>query len=216
MPSERFFKLAKEKQERILRAGFHEFCRVSVADASINSIIREADISRGSFYTYFEDKMDLLRYIMTKFMKQYEDSVLDFLRQSGGDIFLCARMLYGHCHREFRTEDGLRFMRNIFSDAELMQEMTQSCDAGGCNEMQRRGRAFCARVYQELDHRNYSVDEEQLMYLLPMVFTSTIRCAAIAANCPERVEEVQRNLRHELEILKYGVLRREDREVAEQ
>lgn len=63
MATERFLKLSQEKKDRILQAARHEFARVPFEDASINQIIREAGISRGSFYTYFEDKLDLLHYV---------------------------------------------------------------------------------------------------------------------------------------------------------
>ena len=61
MPTERFKRLPEEKIEAIRRAGIQEFTRTSPESASINRIIQEADISRGSFYTYFESKYDLLR-----------------------------------------------------------------------------------------------------------------------------------------------------------
>lgn len=52
MPTERFKRLPEEKIEAIRRAGIQEFTRTSPESASINRIIQEADISRGSFYTY--------------------------------------------------------------------------------------------------------------------------------------------------------------------
>ena len=63
MPTERFYRLPEEKRRTIRNAAFHEFARVSVEKVSINQIIKEAEISRGSFYTYFEDKWDVLAYV---------------------------------------------------------------------------------------------------------------------------------------------------------
>ena len=63
MPTERFYRLPEEKKRIIRDAAFKEFARVPIDKVSINQIIKEADISRGSFYTYFEDKWDLLGYI---------------------------------------------------------------------------------------------------------------------------------------------------------
>ena len=65
MPTERFKRLPEEKIEAIRRAGIQEFTRTSPESASINRIIQEADISRGSFYTYFESKYDLLRWLIS-------------------------------------------------------------------------------------------------------------------------------------------------------
>ena len=66
MPTQRFLKLKEEKKQAILEAAVHEFSRVPYSSASINQIIKEADISRGSFYTYFEDKDDLMRYMLRR------------------------------------------------------------------------------------------------------------------------------------------------------
>ena len=64
MPTERFLRLPKEKIEAIRIAAAKEFMRVPLEEASINRIVHDADISRGSFYTYFEDKQDLLKWLI--------------------------------------------------------------------------------------------------------------------------------------------------------
>ena len=63
MPSERFYRLSEEKRKTICEAAIREFARVTMDKVSINQIIKNADISRGSFYTYFEDKWDIVSYI---------------------------------------------------------------------------------------------------------------------------------------------------------
>lgn len=49
MPTQRFFNLKEEKRRAIVRAAVHEFSRVPYSVASINQIIKEADISREVF-----------------------------------------------------------------------------------------------------------------------------------------------------------------------
>lgn len=66
MPSQTFFNLSEEKQNKILEASIIEFSRVPYDKASINQIIKHADISRGSFYMYFDDKDDLAVYIIQR------------------------------------------------------------------------------------------------------------------------------------------------------
>ena len=67
MPTQRFLNLKESKKNAILEAAANEFARVPYSAASINQIIKEAEISRGSFYTYFEDKDDLMRYMLRGF-----------------------------------------------------------------------------------------------------------------------------------------------------
>ena len=56
MARNRFDNLGSEKQEAILRAAGEEFAEKGFAGASINRIIRESGMSKGSVYYYFEDK----------------------------------------------------------------------------------------------------------------------------------------------------------------
>ena len=63
MPKETFFNLDKSKQDRILQASLDEFSISSYKEAKLSNIIKASQIPRGSFYQYFEDKMDLYKYI---------------------------------------------------------------------------------------------------------------------------------------------------------
>ena len=74
MPTERFLRLPKEKIEAIRIAAAKEFMRVPLEEASINRIVHDADISRGSFYTYFEDKQDLLKWLIYAQAEQLHDT----------------------------------------------------------------------------------------------------------------------------------------------
>lgn len=64
MPKSLFFKLDETKRARITEAALIEFSSNIYNEASINQIIKTADISRGSFYKYFEDKEDLYFYMV--------------------------------------------------------------------------------------------------------------------------------------------------------
>ncbi|MCL2737180.1 MAG: TetR/AcrR family transcriptional regulator [Propionibacteriaceae bacterium] len=52
-----------EKQERVLAAAIAEFSQRNVEQANISNIVRQAGISRGSFYQYFDSKDDLYVYM---------------------------------------------------------------------------------------------------------------------------------------------------------
>lgn len=63
MPTQTFFNLTKAKQERIMNAAVKEFAQRRFQEAKLSNIIKEAKIPRGSFYQYFNDKLDLYKYI---------------------------------------------------------------------------------------------------------------------------------------------------------
>ena len=70
MPKDTFYHLNIQKRERIEKALEKEFSRTSFEKASISKIIKEANIPRGSFYQYFEDKEDAIQYMVEKYFKR--------------------------------------------------------------------------------------------------------------------------------------------------
>ena len=58
-PLARFHKLDDEKKSNILETAAAEFAANGFEGASLNQIISNATISKGTFYYYFDDKFDL-------------------------------------------------------------------------------------------------------------------------------------------------------------
>ncbi|MDW7677927.1 MAG: TetR/AcrR family transcriptional regulator, partial [Bacillota bacterium] len=74
---DKFYGIDTEKQERIINAALKEFARSGYEKASTNEIVREADISKGSLFHYFNSKKELylflLDYAATVIEKIYEE-----------------------------------------------------------------------------------------------------------------------------------------------
>ena len=87
MPSQTFVNLPEEKRIRIIQAAKEEFSQYSFYDASINRIIKEAQIPRGSFYRYFENKEDIYSYIFEDYVKTLDNVFIKNLKASNGNIF---------------------------------------------------------------------------------------------------------------------------------
>lgn len=64
MPKPTFFNLPELKRNRIIEAAIIEFSNNSYDLASINRVVEQSEISKGSFYQYFEDKEDLYVYLL--------------------------------------------------------------------------------------------------------------------------------------------------------
>ncbi|MDR2179552.1 MAG: TetR/AcrR family transcriptional regulator [Synergistaceae bacterium] len=63
MPTQTFYNLPVEKQERILQAAIEEFGQRNVQEANLANIVSAANISRGSLYQYFPNKEDMYVYV---------------------------------------------------------------------------------------------------------------------------------------------------------
>ena len=96
MPSSTFLNLPAEKQEKLLEAATREFSHKPFNEASINQIIKEAGIPRGSFYMYFQDKEDLFRYLVKGYMDQMLMLLEECLLRNQGDIFRALLDLYDY------------------------------------------------------------------------------------------------------------------------
>ncbi len=63
MPTETFLNLDPEKRSRFIDEALREFARCNFETASINRIVKNLGIARGSVYQYFGDKLDLWLYL---------------------------------------------------------------------------------------------------------------------------------------------------------
>lgn len=87
MPTNTYFRLPEEKRERLTAACWAELTRVRFAEVSVNRIISQAHIPRGSFYQYFADKEDMIRYLLADMREYFIHLLRGVLTTSGGDIF---------------------------------------------------------------------------------------------------------------------------------
>jgi len=69
MVSRTFENLKTIKQDQIYAALVAEFTNYSLVDAQVARIIKRAEISRGSFYAYFDDMNDAYRWVFGQIIK---------------------------------------------------------------------------------------------------------------------------------------------------
>ena len=124
MPTQTFFRLPEEKRERLMEAAWEEFMSVPFADASINRIVRAAQIPRGSFYQYFEGKEDLFFYLLGSLREEAFGLMTDALAKTSGDPFRGSLLLFDEV---FRGDGTVRpSMRRVVEILRLNQNMDMS------------------------------------------------------------------------------------------
>lgn len=101
IPKQTFFNLDEEKQSRILECAIDEFALHSFDNVKLSSIVKNAQIPRGSFYQYFEDKTDLYLHLMD----MAKDRKLEYLK----DLLINAQnMPFMELFKELYTA-GIKF-----------------------------------------------------------------------------------------------------------
>src|SRR5699024_12625747 len=124
LPRQTFFNLPEEKRDTLIHAAKNEFSRVSLYEASIANIVKEADIPRGSFYQYFEDKDDLYFYLLDKQGEELWKTLITNLKEHQGDLFESLLDLFHTILRMIDDEEARNFYRNVILNMNYRTEKT--------------------------------------------------------------------------------------------
>ncbi len=66
MPTDTFHRLPDARRSRLVDEAVREFSEHAFHEASLSRIARSTRIAKGSFYQYFDDKLDLYRWLITE------------------------------------------------------------------------------------------------------------------------------------------------------
>ncbi len=110
-----FYNLSEEKRTRIINAVKKEFGENPKEKVSINRIIKECSISRGSFYQYFDDKVDLIELLSTDFKKKVMTFAINQLKNNDGNIFVVYENMFDSIVSSINEESNNKFYKNILT-----------------------------------------------------------------------------------------------------
>lgn len=196
MPSETFFRLPEEKRQRLMDAAWEEFTRIPFADASINKIVRSANIPRGSFYQYFEDKRDLFTYLVRPLQQRFFDLAQQEVEAVHGDLFSAPLRIYD---RFFCSEAG--HDRDLTRCIQILQRNPDSEFHTLFLAPDSRLRNITAIVDTTPLLRKDEAYLREVFHLFVVVIASAI---LDTLNCMERQEDCRRQLQLRVEILLHG------------
>lgn len=86
MPQQTFNNLKPERQKEIRDIAYKEFSLNDYKNASVSNIVKELSLAKGSFYRYFNSKLDLYTYLL-EFAIQLRMSTVNQLIQEETDDF---------------------------------------------------------------------------------------------------------------------------------
>ena len=87
MPTSVFLELPEDKKERIISAALDEFAANRFDNASTNTIVKNAGISKGSLFKYFENKEDLYFYLIDTVTVQMSAEMADAVTTLPEDVY---------------------------------------------------------------------------------------------------------------------------------
>lgn len=137
MPTTTFFALPEERRERLVREAIAEFSDHPYAEASLSQIAQRTNIAKGSFYQYFEDKLDLYRWLLTEEVPRHKRK------------FIGAARVAGDFWADFETliERGMAF---LVEHPRLARLSAAAADPGATAEVRGLHKAICEAGIDEL------------------------------------------------------------------
>lgn len=115
MPKKLFYNLTEEKQAIIVKAAFEEFLNHIYADSSINRIVLSAQISRGSFYLYFEDKLDIYLFTTGKILETQSSKFLSVVtEQENMNLFTFFKALFLFNIELLSDSEYSQYFKNLY------------------------------------------------------------------------------------------------------
>ena len=116
MPTESFYKLDSGKRQKIVEAMKKEFSRVSFYEASVNRIVEEAGISKGSFWVYFKSKEEAIEYLIETHLEKERKKSKEIFLKNNGDLFQSYLEIYDYFAKSKINKTEKDLMANIFKN----------------------------------------------------------------------------------------------------
>lgn len=193
MPTQTFLKLSKERQERIMQSARNEFSKHLYEEASINRIIKDINMCRGTFYLYFENKEDLYFYMLETLHDKANELVLDISNKEKGNIRRVFLSLYDYLTR---IDDIRPLINNIFinfNTKHVEKVMSPKCDK---------------HFFNLFDFKEYNINDEEKFIVLHVLETMLVQSIGIALRNKKDINKIRSIYVKEVDIILRGIERR--------
>jgi AcrR family transcriptional regulator len=201
MPTNTFFKLSKEKQNNIIEASLKEFKRVLLRDASINKIIKDANIPRGSFYNYFEDINDLYIYSIYKYRKKFINLFKQSLNNKQGDLVETTKIIYDEIIYHCTRDDNKQLIKNIFLNFNYNISIKNRLECEQLND-----KYEIIKILEQIDKKKLNIKtEEELLYIIDIIIGFVMHGLIEIFLDNKKPEQIREKINIQLDILKRGI-----------
>jgi TetR/AcrR family transcriptional regulator len=207
---ENFTRIPPDAQQRILNACIEEFAMHGYADASTNTIVKNAQIPKGTLFFFFGSKKDLFLYVIDWAVASY---VRNFQLKTGelpADLF--ERLLsIGRQRMQFAIQEPLlyRLLFNAFINLPPEVEIEMQSRFGGYSA------ASLQLVTKDLDRSRFreGVEIEKVMGMITLLLEGILNrsLAEFRRSSPEQslaiVDQLNGEVQQYFEMIKGGVYR---------
>lgn len=198
-----FYNLPYEKRKRITDAIIKEFMERPNEKVSINRIIKTAEISRGSFYQYFDDKVDLIEIITKTMFDESSNRAKEILKLSCGDLFVMYIKMFDYFGDYSNQKQTMKIMRNIVDSFKANDDLVSEYLKNRFNIALSNN-----EIYLMVDRQNLKFQDNESVKCLIEILTQVLKNAIfdVFVAGSDR-EEVRSRLVKKIEIIKQGAVK---------
>lgn len=202
-----FYNLPEEKRQRVTEAIVDEFANAEDDKVSINRIVQKAKISRGSFYQYFDDKLDLVEVLIRSYLNLVIDDLRRAIISSDGDIFYTFECIYDIIIGLSKDERNRKVLRNLISNIRANNNLVSDYIVKRYIKQYKSIEEFI-NITDEFSRKSFRFKSDEDLTYLQQILTSVLKNEIynyyVFDSDPE--ETKQRYLR-KLYIIKQGALK---------
>lgn len=198
-----FYNLPYEKRKRITDAVIKEFMERPNEKVSINRIIKTAEISRGSFYQYFDDKVDLIEIITKTMFEESSNKAKEILKLSYGDLFVMYIKMFDYFGDYSSQKQTMKIMRNIVDSFKANDDLVSEYLKNRFNMALTNN-----EIYTMVDRQNLKFQDNESVKCLIEILTQVLKNAIfdVFVAGSDR-EEVRERLIKKIDIIKQGAVK---------
>jgi AcrR family transcriptional regulator len=200
MPKKMFYNITDDKRNRFLEESIKQFSTYPFKDVSISSICKALNISRGTFYNYFDSTGELLEYIIDLIKEKRHIYAKQILQNSNYDIFLFVINLFEYDFDEFLETSRYSLLRNYIH---YLRDSNQSFQEKFLKKVLTPLLDF--NEFKLYDSNKYKVNEETFYKAIEMIGTILSENLYLSEHFNISKEETFDNIKTQISIIVSGL-----------
>lgn len=202
MPTNTFLNLSEEKKSKIIDAAKKEFERVPIEQVSIKNIVENAEIARGSFYQYFENKEDLFEYIMCDKIGNIQNKLMKIIEKEDGNIINIFINVYDHLIQVGKMRKNNKLFKQIFENIKTSDNLMFIKK----EEINKKLEQTLYSLYDKNKEILSIQSEEEFKLVIEMLFAITRRRIVVSLKYKD-LNKARESYLKEIEFLKKGIIK---------
>ena len=203
MIKQTFYNLPEQKRQRVINAVIDEFADTENDKVSINRIVKKANISRGSFYQYFDDKLDLVEVLIKSYIDMGIDDIRRAVATSNGDIFYTFECMFDEIAAFSNDERHKKVLKDLISNVRANNTLVSDYII-----KRYKGIESLVDITDEFSRKDFRFKSDEDMTLLQQILISVLKNEIYNYYVFDTdLEESKARYLRKLYIIKQGVLK---------